>query len=191
MHKHLRSNALISNVDVAPTILNLAGCNVPSNMDGKSILPVVDNPASDIREFLPVMNMWGTAPTHVLAIVTKQYKYIYWPYEGYGMKAAEELFNIKNDPYEMKEVIRETENEQVLEKMRGFYDKQVEKIKNEGVDYNKYGWYKVFYDRNVPWAKKEPLIMKQAISNYQHELKKSKTIRVKIEGKLKEKKQGI
>ena len=181
MHKKLRSDALISNVDVAPTILNIAGCNVPSNMDGKSILPVVDNPATDIREFLPVMNMWGTAPTHALAIVTKEYKYIYWPYQGSGMKATEELFNIKNDPYEMNEIINEKGNEQILVKMRGLYDRQVEKIKEEGIDYNTYSWYKLFYDRNIPWAKKEPVIMKSAISNYKRELKKSIQVRGKIQ----------
>jgi arylsulfatase A-like enzyme len=177
MGKKLRSEALISNVDVAPTILALTGCDIPSNMDGKSILPVVDNPKADIREFLPVMNMWGTAPTHALAIVSRNYKYIYWPYEGFGMKATEELFNIKNDPYELKEIIGEKGNEDILKKMRGFYDRQVEMIKKEGVDYNKYGWYKVFYDRAVPWEKKEPMIMKSAVSNYKKELKKSEQIK--------------
>ena len=184
MGKKLRSEALISNVDVAPTILALTGCDIPSNMDGKSILPVVDNPKADIREFLPVMNMWGTAPTHALAIVTKDHKYIYWPYEGYGMKATEELFNLKDDPYELKEVIGEESNKEILERMRGFYDQQVEMIKKDGVDYNRYGWYKVFYDRHVPWAKKEPLIMKPAVKDYERELIKSQKERSKYKEKM-------
>ncbi|NPA35370.1 MAG: sulfatase [Chlorobi bacterium] len=180
MGKKLRSDALISNVDVAPTILSFAGCRIPSNMDGKSILPVINNPTAEIREFLPLMNMWGTAPTHALAIVTKDYKYIYWPYEGYGMKATEELFSLKEDPYELKEIIGEKDKEVILKKMRTFYDEQVETIKKEGVDYNRYGWYKVFYDRHIPWSEKEPLIMKPAINDYQRELKRSKEIRSKI-----------
>ncbi len=175
-----RSDALVSSVDVAPTLLELAGLKIPENMDGKSFLPVVNQPDTSIHPFVPVMNMWGSAPIHTLAVITKDYKYIYWPYEGNGMKATEELFNISADPYELEEIIQNKNSAQIASQLRQYYDEQVQHIKKEGVNYNHYGWYKIYFDRNIPWNEKEPVIMKPAVGKYKRELIKSEKIRAKI-----------
>lgn len=46
------SNALVSTVDLLPTILDAAGVEAPSDLQGRSLRPVVSDPASKWREYL-------------------------------------------------------------------------------------------------------------------------------------------
>lgn len=54
--KKLRCGSLTGNIDVAPTILELAGRRVPENIDGKSLLPLIADPNTDIREHMALIN---------------------------------------------------------------------------------------------------------------------------------------
>ncbi|MEZ6129582.1 MAG: hypothetical protein R3C59_12940 [Planctomycetaceae bacterium] len=53
------SNAVTANVDMTATILALANVPVPEGMDGKSLLPLLSNPAGKQRDWLPLFNHWG------------------------------------------------------------------------------------------------------------------------------------
>ena len=79
--ENLRSDALTANIDMAPTILDLAGLKVPEGIDGVSLLPLLDNPKADVRETAALINVWGPKAAHSYGVVTKDYKYLYWPYE--------------------------------------------------------------------------------------------------------------
>ncbi|TLX76420.1 acetylglucosamine-6-sulfatase [Labilibacter sediminis] len=179
MDKQIRTNSLAGNIDVAPTILTLAGEDIPENMDGKSILPIINNPKTDIRPYLPVVNMWGTAPTQVLSIHTKDLKYIYWPYEGHLMQASEELFDKEHDALEMSNEVNNSKFKKELEKLRKYYDEEVAYIQKNGIDYNSYGFYKTFFDRSVSWDVKEKQLPNSFISNYEREVKKSEALHKK------------
>jgi len=172
MGKQLRTKSLVGNIDVAPTILAAANVEIPQNMDGKNIEQLIDNPKNKIRDFLPVMNLWGTAPTQVLSIQTEDFKYIYWPYEGHNMTATEEVYNKVKDPIEMKNIANSISPKQ-LEKLRGYYDTEFNYLKNNGVEYNDYGYYKILFDRSKTWEEKKHLIPKSFYSTYARELEKS------------------
>ena len=174
MGKQIRSNSLIGSIDIAPTILALAGLEAPDNMDGISFLPVMEDSKKEIREFLPVVNFWGTTPTQALSIQTERYKYIYWPYEGDDMKSAEELYDKENDSYEKVNLVGKSKYKKVLAEMRTYYDEQVAIIKRDGVDYNKYDWYKTYLDRHVTWADKEAAIQESKRKHKEAKAKKSK-----------------
>ena len=188
MGREARSRSLTANIDIAPTILELAGVKVPENMDGKSILPVVNDPKKRIREYLPVVNMWGAIPTHNLSIQTVDMAYIFWPYEDENMKPVEELFDKVKDPLQMKNVLNDDVYRKQLEKLRSIYDKQVETIKKEGVEYNHYRFYKTFFDRNVSWAEKSKQIPKPFVANYQRTLRQAEAAQSGTKKKSKHKK---
>lgn len=66
--KKLRTAALTGNIDFAPTMLEIAGLPVPEEMCGTSLLPVLEDPAVDIREQLAFMNTFGSGATTSLTL---------------------------------------------------------------------------------------------------------------------------
>lgn len=155
--KHLRSRELTGNIDIAPTILDLAGIPVPSSMDGKSLLRILKKPNQGGHDQMALMNVWGPGATTCLSIVTRQYKYTYWWYKDDRMSPVEELFNTENDPLELKNLATIPEYSSTLNSMRKKYDQELSGWKKEAVAYNNYRQYGTLFDRMIPWSEKEEL----------------------------------
>ncbi|WP_390895585.1 sulfatase family protein [Stieleria tagensis] len=153
--KKQRSSALTGNIDFAPTILELAGVSAPQSMDGVSLLPLLNDPAADVREQLAFINVWGALPTKSLTCLTKEWKYTYWWYGDAEMEPTEELFHLKTDPLEMKNLSRDLESGDVLNTLRSKYDEQLERWKQQAVSYNDYQQYGVLFDRTIPVDQKQ------------------------------------
>jgi len=158
------SDAVTGNVDIAATILDLAGLEVPEDMDGKSLYPIVKGTSSRVREVLPLIQVWGPAGTHALGVVTETHKYIYWMY-GEGMDPVEELFDLENDPFEMVNLAQDPGHAEVFASMRRLYDAEVAKWKVQAVPYNDYQPYGELFDRTIPWSGKRHLVPKQFLSD--------------------------
>ena len=153
--KKLYCEALTGNIDFAPTILEWAGVPVPENMDGKSLVPLLKNPKKDIREQMAFLNVWGVVPTQSLTCLTKNWKYTYWWYGDDKMKPTEELYNLVNDPFEMENLANDPGAIKMLNTMRAKYDAELEKWKQQAVDYNNYQQYATLFDRTIPWNQKK------------------------------------
>ena len=158
----IRKTAMLSaNVDITATILDLAGLEVPDVYDGKSLLPLLCNPKKQVRTSLPITQVWGPDETHCFSIIDEQYKYIYWYYEDENkeLKPTEELFDLKNDPYEIVNIAVDSKHIAALNKMRKKYEKQLEHWKLQGVTYNAYEKYGILFDRNIPWEQKKKVLI--------------------------------
>ncbi len=87
------SKALVSTIDLYPTILNIAGIKIPeSERPGKNLMDILNNKSSAYRE--AVFSQLGTAAM----IRTTRWKLVYDPEQG-GICY---LFNLVNDPGELK-----------------------------------------------------------------------------------------
>jgi len=146
--KH-RSKSLTAGIDMAPTILALAGVDAPEGIDGRNLLSLLDNPKAQVHQSVALMNVWGPLAVHSFAVVTHDYKYIYWPYEKGDIKASEELYHLRGDPLELVNLAKESGDE--LKKLHETYDQAVADWKKRSVDYHGYKQYGEFFDRTVPW----------------------------------------
>ena len=96
---------MILNIDIAPTFLEAAGINKPSQMQGNSFLPLLKGQQVKWRDKVFYEYYWEAAfpqtPT-MYAVRSDKYKYIFYN----GIWDINELFDIEKDPNEMNNLIR-------------------------------------------------------------------------------------
>lgn len=146
----LRCDALTGNIDIAPTLLRLAGLAAPEGIDGRSLTTLVGNPEAAIHTALPLINVWGPRPVHSLAIVTRDWKYIYWPYNGQGYHPVEELYHTAVDPLELENQLANPNAESTLRQLRRRYDEQVTTWQQNAVAYHNYQPFGSTFTRRDP-----------------------------------------
>ncbi len=100
-----RADQMILNIDLAPTLMEIAGIPIPESMQGESFLPVMQTATAAgreawIYELFRDFPFGGRVPPHK-ALRTKQYKYIEWE----KCREQPELYDILADPREMKNLI--------------------------------------------------------------------------------------
>jgi N-sulfoglucosamine sulfohydrolase len=68
--------SLVSTVDVAPTLLSLAEVEAPPTLQGRSMVPLLENPGTSIREHVFAEKNWHDYEDRSRAVRTLKYKYI-------------------------------------------------------------------------------------------------------------------
>ncbi len=110
------SEKLVRNIDVAPTILALAGAETDVAMDGESFLPLLEGSETlGDREFL-YEYYWEHAFPHTpttFALRGGRYKYIYY----HGIWDKNELYDLKTDPREQHNLIDLPAFKQIKDRM--------------------------------------------------------------------------
>jgi arylsulfatase A-like enzyme len=71
-----RTDALISSIDIAPTLCELAETALPETFQGVSFVPVLYNPLATVREYIAGEHNWHDYQAFERAIRNKQYLYI-------------------------------------------------------------------------------------------------------------------
>jgi N-acetylglucosamine-6-sulfatase len=98
----------ILSIDLAPTLLELAGAKVPPGLHGRSFLPLLRGEKYVPREAFLVEHSSDTVFPRVQkmgyqAVRTERWKYIHY----LELEGMDELYDLKEDPYEMKNLLRE------------------------------------------------------------------------------------
>ncbi|MDF1860109.1 MAG: sulfatase [Verrucomicrobiales bacterium] len=145
--KGLRSSALTGNVDIHPTLLELAGLEVPRGIDGLSLVSLYDDPESTTHDQLPLINVWGPKEVHSLGVVTRDWKYVNWPYAEGSFERTEELFFLREDPNELTNAVGDPAHSSALEEMRKRYDAEVNSWMQKAVPYHNYQPFGKLFER--------------------------------------------
>lgn len=106
-------DSLIELRDILPTIVDYAGGDIPKNIDGKSLLPLLEKPSEDIRDYLHGEHSYGDKSNHF--IVTKKDKYVWFYKTG-----EEQYFNMEDDPMEEKNIIKDIKYKERIEQLKKY-----------------------------------------------------------------------
>jgi arylsulfatase A-like enzyme len=115
----VRSTAFIQNIDYAPTFLDLAGIDVPADMQGRSLVPLFRNHGqapADWRDAI-YYGYYENAAVHNVPIHdgvrTDRYKLMFFP------RTREwQLFDLKTDPQELRSLHANPEYAAILAGMQ-------------------------------------------------------------------------
>jgi len=121
-----RFSEIVLNIDIAPTVLELAGVPSRQRLHGLSLVPVLRGTAKRWRRsFLAEYFLEDRYP-HVpswQAVRTEQWKYIHYT----ELEDMDELYDLQADPYEMKNLIAEPSARQT----RGQLQKELQRLVRE------------------------------------------------------------
>lgn len=134
-------NHLLCNVDLMPTILDLVGAEIPEGIDGKSFAKLLLGKSEDeVREEFFCEMTWHDQYHPMRGVRTKEFKFIknfhngpkiYMPYDIHSSLSGvdvrdqfyvdaqkEEIYDLKNDPLEERNLIDDEEYELVANQLR-------------------------------------------------------------------------
>lgn len=125
------NDELALNIDVAPTILDLAGADIPKDLDGRSLRPLLEGKKTNWRDdffcehhFHNRNSKEGAIP-RTEGVRTKNWKYTTYIDEK---EPYEELYDLVNDPFEEKNLAGDPAYARRLAELKRRYRDYVEKL---------------------------------------------------------------
>lgn len=104
------------NIDIAPTILDLAGSAIPEGMQGESLLPLVNGQEKQWRKDFLVEHLFEYEPIPKSeAVRTDKWKYSRYYADG---TIHEQLYNIEKDPKEVHDLASDKKYQEILVQLR-------------------------------------------------------------------------
>lgn len=115
------NDRLVNNgLDLIPTVCDFAGIKPPKLLKGSSIKGLIENQSQGWRDTLVIETAFADNEKLLgingRSIITKQFKYIAYD-KG---KIREQLFDLKNDPGETKNLAVQTNHKKMLSAMRNY-----------------------------------------------------------------------
>jgi len=107
------------NIDLAPTLLELAGAPLPATMQGRSLVPSLQGKRGTWRNSFLIEYYSDKVFPRIVQMGYKAVRNERWKYIHYlELEGMDELYDLKNDPYEMKNLIHQPAAAKALEEMK-------------------------------------------------------------------------
>ncbi len=101
----------VNTADVPVTLLDVVGLAFPEDVDGTSLIDLMDGTA-EAREYSVCQTNGLHSETHARTVYYKNFKYTYY------LNDVDELIDLENDPYEMTNLIYKAEYQGIVTLMK-------------------------------------------------------------------------
>lgn len=129
-----KTNTMVQNIDYAPTILDVAGTQIPPNMQGLSLRPVLENPAKTLPRNSLYYHFYEYKADHTVlqhvGVRTDRYKLLYF----YTVNEWQ-LFDLQKDPAELTNLVNDQQYQGILADMK----KELLRLRNQYDDHEAAG----------------------------------------------------
>lgn len=122
---------IVANIDIAPTMLSIVGVDTQDYFDGRSLYRLARGESADpwrdelLYEYYWEFNYPSTPTT--FALRTDDYKFIQY----HGIWDTDELYNLKDDPQELRNLIHDVDYLPVVAELRGRLFERLENRRGE------------------------------------------------------------
>jgi arylsulfatase A-like enzyme len=112
-------NAIVEFVDIYPTLCDVAGLPVPTQLEGTSLAPLLENVSSTVKEVAVSQFERKHDDQQYMgyAIRTEHLRYVEWLSAQSGDRIAQELYDHRSDPQENDNVASLPTNSNLLEEL--------------------------------------------------------------------------
>jgi iduronate 2-sulfatase len=117
--KNIHTDALVEFIDIYPSLCELAGLQKPFHLQGRSFVPLSENPGQPWNT--EVYCRWIRGET----IVTQTHTYTEWFSDQTGEMSARMMYNLTEDPEETINVSEKKENKTMVEELSGKIKKHI------------------------------------------------------------------
>ena len=103
----------VESIDIYPTLCELCGLPSPAGLEGRSLAPLLEDPSQDWNH--PAYTIWCEGGEHVTGVVVRTER---WRYaEFYGRGAGAMLIDLQRDPYELTNLVDQTQYAPVVQRL--------------------------------------------------------------------------
>lgn len=143
---------MVLNIDIAPTLLELAGVEVPETMDGRSMVSLIQGKEKSWRKdfffehYCSPAGIFFYVPRNE-GIRTEDEKYVRW----LGLDGPiEEYYRLEDDPFESNNLIDKSQYAASIEELRGRFNQWRE---STPVNYEQFTYddRPQFYSKDIDW----------------------------------------
>jgi len=129
--KDLNCSSPTEFVDIFPTLCDLAGLKTPEQLDGISLLPILDGKKTSVKDFAVSQFGRNTSGKTLMGYTYRdnRYRYTAWVQKDFkkgertGPVIDEEFFDYETDPQETKNLINEPKYSDEINRMRAIHKK--------------------------------------------------------------------
>ena len=120
-----KSQSLTEFVDIFPTLCELSGLKTPENLDGKSLVPLMKDPAASVKKY--AVSQYPHEGKMGYSVRTEKYRLTWWMKNGFlsystfskDLIVARELYDYENDPMETVNVVNDKKYREIVIDIEG------------------------------------------------------------------------
>ena len=119
-------NSFVELIDLYPTVAELAGLTPPKHIQGKSLVPTINNPENEVRDMVFTVTQGGNS------FLLRNRNWAFMSYNEDG-SLGYELFDMLKDPHQMTNLAERPEHQDTLNRFKDLLVQKLKEVRNNDI----------------------------------------------------------